>query len=65
MAEYGLEETKDEVKKWYDGFAFGGSKDIYNPWSITNYLDKKRFQAILGGDKWKYTGEPVDSDGIC
>lgn len=45
LAEYGLEETKDEVKKWYDGFAFGGSKDIYNPWSITNYLDKKRFQA--------------------
>lgn len=32
LAEYGLEETKDEVKKWYDGFAFGGSKDIYNPY---------------------------------
>lgn len=33
----------DEVKKWYDGFTFGSTKDIYNPWSITNYLDKKRF----------------------
>ena len=43
LAEYGLEETKDEVKKWYDGFAFGGSKDIYNPWSITNYLKEQKF----------------------
>lgn len=30
----------DVVKKWYDGFVFGGKKDIYNPWSITNFLDK-------------------------
>lgn len=30
---------KEEVKKWYDGFVFGYRKDIYNPWSILNYLD--------------------------
>ena len=28
------------VKQWYDGFIFGEKKDIYNPWSILNYLDK-------------------------
>ena len=28
------------VKCWYDGFIFGDKKDIYNPWSILNYLDK-------------------------
>lgn len=39
---FGLSGKKDEVKKWYDGFTFGSHKDIYNPWSITNYLDKKR-----------------------
>ncbi len=39
MDEYGLEE-KEEVKSWYDGFIFGEWKDIYNPWSILNYLDK-------------------------
>ena len=29
---------KIEVKEWYDGFTFGNIKDIYNPWSITNFL---------------------------
>ena len=32
--------NKSEVKEWYDGFIFGNKKDIYNPWSILNYLDK-------------------------
>ena len=41
MDEYGLEE-KERIKSWYDGFIFGEWKDIYNPWSILNYLDKKR-----------------------
>ena len=37
MDEMGLTE-KAQVKEWYDGFTFGSTKDIYNPWSITNYL---------------------------
>lgn len=37
--------NKDEVKKWYDGFIFGGKKDIYNPWSILNYLDKGKIST--------------------
>ena len=41
LKEYGLEDKKEEVKRWYDGFCFGNAKDIYNPWSIINYLDKK------------------------
>jgi hypothetical protein len=32
--------NKDEVKEWYDGFTFGTTTDIYNPWSIINFLDK-------------------------
>ena len=39
LDEYGLSEKKQEVKLWYDGFIFGKHKDIYNPWSILNYLD--------------------------
>jgi hypothetical protein len=44
MDEMGLTE-KDEVKKWYDGFVFGNVSDIYNPWSILNYLDKNKFRT--------------------
>lgn len=39
MDEFGYE-NKEEVRLWYDGFVFGETKDIYNPWSIINYLDK-------------------------
>ena len=35
-------EQKELVKSWYDGFVFGNMHDIYNPWSITNFLDKKQ-----------------------
>ncbi len=42
LREYGLFDRKDEVKHWYDGFKFGGRSDIYNPWSIINYLDERR-----------------------
>ena len=38
MDENGLTE-KEKVKQWYDGFSFGKWKDIYNPWSILNFLD--------------------------
>ena len=43
MDENGLTDRK-EVKKWYDGFIFGSRKEIYNPWSIINYLKKKKFE---------------------
>ncbi len=39
MEECRLSEEKEQVKWWYDGFVFGQHKDIYNPWSILNYLD--------------------------
>ena len=35
---YGLGDKKGEVKSWYDGFVFGTRREIYNPWSILNYL---------------------------
>ena len=39
LDEMGLSHKKREVKKWYDGFTFGSKTDIYNPWSIINFLD--------------------------
>lgn len=37
LDEYGWS-AKKEVKHWYDGFTFGNRTDIYNPWSVINYL---------------------------
>lgn len=42
LDEFGLADRAQEVKLWYDGFTFGGLTDIYNPWSIINYLSKKK-----------------------
>ncbi|MDD6616096.1 MAG: PD-(D/E)XK nuclease domain-containing protein, partial [Lachnospiraceae bacterium] len=42
LNEYDLAEKKQDVKMWYDGFIFGNQRDIYNPWSIINYLDKQK-----------------------
>ena len=39
----GLGEEKEKVKEWYDGFVFGEQKDIYNPWSILNFLDTGKY----------------------
>lgn len=43
LSEYGLMGEEDAIKEWYDGFCFGKLGNIYNPWSILNYLDKKAF----------------------
>ena len=42
---FGMSEEKEKVKKWYDGFVFGNVADIYNPWSITNFLSKKEYRS--------------------
>ena len=45
LEEFQLAGQKDAVKQWYDGFTFGSQQDIYNPWSITNYLKEKKLLA--------------------
>ena len=45
MEERGLGGQRDKVKRWYDGFCFGRCRDIYNPWSITQYLDSGVFDT--------------------
>ncbi|MCL2158993.1 MAG: ATP-binding protein, partial [Oscillospiraceae bacterium] len=47
---YDVGDMFDEVKRWYDGYRFGG-RDMYNPWSITGYLDRKEFEEY-----WANTG---------
>ena len=45
LEEAGLGDKKEEVKYWYDGFVFGNQRDIYNPWSILNFLDTGEFDT--------------------
>ena len=45
LEEYGLSEKKEMVKGWYDGFTFGTHRDIYNPWSILNFLKTRKFST--------------------
>ena len=37
---YGVQDKESELKDWYDGYLFG-STEIYNPWSVINYISKK------------------------
>ena len=45
LDEQGLSSEKEKVKLWYDGFTFGDEKDVYNPWSIINFLDEKKYNT--------------------
>ena len=45
LDEYGLSDKKCDVKEWYDGFTFGSQRDIYNPWSIINFLENKKIDT--------------------
>ena len=45
LEEYGMVDQKKQVKYWYDGFTFGKQSDIYNPWSVINFLDKGKAGA--------------------
>lgn len=48
----GMAKWKAAVKEWYDGFNFGGHRDIYNPWSITSFLKEKKLKTY-----WANTSE--------
>lgn len=45
LEEFKLKENLSRVRQWYDGFCFGSQKNIYNPWSITKYLDTGKFDT--------------------
>lgn len=51
LADYGYSEKIDEVKEWYDGYRFGYT-EIYNPWSVLNYVDAEGTPRTY----WQSTG---------
>ncbi len=52
LSYYGASDKADELRNWYDGYFFG-SKEIYNPWSVINYLSK----GCLPQAYWVNTGK--------
>lgn len=38
LKDFKVQEEKEEIKKWYDGYRIGNVEGIYNPWSILNFL---------------------------
>jgi len=53
---YGLEYEMEDVREWYDGYQFGKT-EIYNPWSIINFLDEKKLHTYwigVSGNKTIY-----------
>ena len=41
IEDFQIEDQKEEIRKWYDGYKIGDIEGIYNPWSILNYLNKR------------------------
>ena len=41
IKDFEVQDDKEEIKRWYDGYKIGNVEGIYNPWSIINYLNKK------------------------
>ena len=42
IEDFEVQDEKEEIKKWYDGYTIGNTKGIYNPWSILNYLTDRK-----------------------
>ncbi len=42
IKDFNIEDEKEEIKKWYDGYTIGNTTGIYNPWSILNYLTDRK-----------------------
>lgn len=63
LDEYGLSHKKQEVKNWYDGFTFGNHTDIYNPWSITNFLDTGKLQPYWANTSSNHLADVLIREG--
>ena len=44
IEDFKVENEKEEIKRWYDGYRIGNTEGIYNPWSVLNYLAKKELR---------------------
>ena len=65
LEECGLEKEKEQVKSWYDGFTFGEHSDIYNPWSILNFIDKGKYTTYWANTSSNSLVGKLIREGSC
>lgn len=46
LEDYGLADCEEEVQNWYNGYLFGET-EVYNPWSVINYIDENRTKTKI------------------
>lgn len=61
LMEFGCMDQLEQVRYWYDGFRFGSRTDIYNPWSITKFLDTGRFENFWANTSSNQSGWKADT----
>ena len=44
ITDFEIEDDEEELKRWYDGYKIGNTENIYNPWSVLNYLAKRELK---------------------
>lgn len=59
LSYYGVSDKEEELKDWYDGYLFG-SEEIYNPWSVINYISK----GCIPQAYWVNTGKNEILDDV-
>ena len=65
LDECGYSDQKEQIKRWYDGFIFGDCKDIYNPWSILNFLDKGEYMTYWANTSSNSLVSRLIREGNC
>ena len=63
LKEYDMADRERQVKDWYDGFCFGKRRDIYNPWSVINFLDKGKVGAYWANTSSNGLGDKLIREG--
>ncbi len=63
LDEYGVQDKMHDVKRWYDGFRFGECDNIYNPWSVINFLDDSIWSLLLAGGYLKVVKASLNPGG--
>ena len=44
IKDFKIQDNKEELREWYDGYKIGNTEGIYNPWSVLNYLNRKKLE---------------------